>query len=60
MYVPIGLVENLGDLQSTSRGLNPGVKMYVAQRKVVWVNKIVLTTMKFAESCLEARHLIQL
>jgi hypothetical protein len=27
MYVPTGLVETLGDLQSTSRGLDPGVKL---------------------------------
>jgi hypothetical protein len=27
MYVPTGLVETIGDLQYTSRGLDPGVKM---------------------------------
>jgi hypothetical protein len=26
---------------------------HVAQRKIVWSNKIVVTTIKFAESCLQ-------
>jgi hypothetical protein len=28
------------------------IRQHLAQRKVVWVNKIVVTTIKFAESCL--------
>jgi ribosomal protein S17E len=46
--------------QCVKNGLTIGMKhirQHVAQRKVVWANKIVVTTIKFAESCLYTRHL---
>jgi hypothetical protein len=33
------------------------VRQHVAQRKVVWANKIIVTTVKFEESCLKTRLL---